>query len=222
MTGTVSGALGIFGGTFDPIHRGHLAIATSAVEWLDLRQLLLVPAAQPPHKPGIAVTAVRHRLEMVARASEHLERIEVSAVEQTRSGPSFTVETLEHFRHREGPEAALVFVMGSDSLAELPLGKDHRRILELAHVLVAPRAGLRREDALAALGPDLSNRVAVAPEGAAGTILWLDWEPLAISGSLIRRRLAAGESIDKLVPPPVAAYISKYRIYPEPRSPETP
>ncbi len=216
-------ALGIFGGTFDPIHRGHLAIATSVVEGLDLARLLLVPASEPPHKPGVAVTDFRHRLAMVAAACEPLDRIEVSAVEQERSGPSFTVDTLEYFRNQEGPKVPLVFVMGSDSLAELPLWKDHRRILELAHVLVAPRPGLRREEALAGLGPDLASRVSThgskaALEEPTGSILWLDWTPLDISGSRIRRMVASGEPIEELVPSSVAAYISRYRIYPEPRS----
>ncbi len=218
-------ALGIFGGTFDPIHRGHLAMARSAVERYGLDRLLLVPAWQPPHKTDRALTEWHHRFAMAALACQNLDRVHVSAVEKMRSGMSFTVETLEHFRHRVGPEAPILFLMGSDSLAELPAWKDHTRLLELAHILVAPRPGVEREAALAALGPELARRAlreeseqGAPPADPAGSILWLDWQPVELSGSEIRRRLEAGESIENLVPPPVAAYILQHRIYPESRS----
>jgi nicotinate-nucleotide adenylyltransferase len=220
--------LGIFGGTFDPIHRGHVAIARRTVQRFGLDRLLVVPAWQPPHKAGRALTPWQHRFAMSALACKGLEQVRVSAVEKMRSGTSFTVETLEHFRERVGTGAAMLFVMGSDSLAELPLWKEHTRLLELAHLVVAPRPGVRREAAVAALGPELARRAvpeegeqAGPPRDPAGSILWLDWEALDISGSEIRRRARAGEPIEDLVPPAVAAYISRYRIYPESRSPES-
>jgi nicotinate-nucleotide adenylyltransferase len=215
--------LGILGGTFDPIHRGHLSIARATVERFGLDRLLLVPAPQPPHKPGRDITAWRHRHAMAVLASRDLDRVEVSDVEGTRSGPSFTVETLDHFRRQVGPGAGLFFVMGSDSLAELPLWKNHTRILDLAHVVVAPRPGIDRGEALAALGPEMAARIAeggTAEEAPAGSIFWLDWEALDISGSEIRRRLAAGVALENVVSAPVAAYISKHRIYPVSRSPQ--
>jgi nicotinate-nucleotide adenylyltransferase len=216
--------LAIFGGTFDPIHRGHLAIATATRDRLGVDRLLLVPARQPPHKPERAITAWHHRFAMAVLASQELERIEASAVEGERAGRSFTVETLAHFRAEVGPEPPLLFVMGSDSLAELPLWKEHRRILELAHLVVAPRPGVEREAALAGLGPDLAGRVADArgrPGRPAGDIFWLGGPTVDLSGSELRRRLAAGASVEELVSPPVAAYISKYRIYPVRRNPES-
>jgi nicotinate-nucleotide adenylyltransferase len=215
--------LGIFGGTFDPIHRGHLSMARSAVERFRLDRLLLVPAPQPPHKPDREITAWRHRYAMAVLASQDLDRVEVSDVEGSRPGPSFTVETLEHFRHQVGPQAGLFFLMGSDSLAELPLWKDHTRILDLAHVVVAPRPGIDRNEALSSLGPEMAAHVVEdgGPGGRpAGGIFWLDWEPVDISGSEIRLRLAAGEELEDVVPAPVAAYISKYRVYPVSRSSE--
>jgi nicotinate-nucleotide adenylyltransferase len=227
MTVASPPALGIFGGTFDPIHRGHMAMARRAVERFGLDRLLLVPAWQPPHKTGRTLAAWRHRFAMAGLACQDLDRVHVSAVEKIRSGMSFTVETLEHFRGRVGPDAPIVFLMGSDSLAELPAWKDHARLLELAHILVAPRPGVERNLALAALGPDLRRRAVTEseqegpPAGPAGSILWLDWQPLDLSGSEIRRRLGAGEPIEDLVPPPVAAYILRHRIYPESRSPQS-
>lgn len=221
-------SLGIFGGTFDPIHHGHLAMARAAVGRYGLDRLLLVPAWQPPHKTGRTLTAWRHRFAMVGLACQDLDRVHVSAVEKMRSGMSFTVETLDHFRARVGPEVPLLFLMGSDSLAELPAWKDHTRLLELAHIVVAPRPGVKRDAAVAALGPELARRAVTEeseeerpPVDSAGSILWLDWQALDISGSEIRRRLGAGEPVEELVPPSVAAYILEHRIYPEPRSPES-
>lgn len=218
-------ALGIFGGTFDPIHCGHLAMVRSTVERYGLDRLLLVPAWQPPHKTDAVLTEWHHRFAMAALACQNLDRVHVSAVEKMRSGISFTVETLEHFRHQVGPDTPILFLMGSDSLAELPAWKDHTRLLELAHILVAPRPGVKREAALEALGPELARRALrvenepeAPPADPAGSILWLDWQPIELSGSEIRRRLRAGESIENLVPSPVAAYILQHRIYPESRS----
>jgi len=225
MTAGSQAALGVFGGTFDPIHLGHVAMARCAVERYRLDRLLLVPAWQPPHKAGRVLTEWQHRFAMAALACRDLDRVHVSAVEKMRSGVSFTVETLEHFRDRVGPDVPVLFLMGSDSLAELPSWKDHTRLLELAHILVAPRPGVERRTALEALGPELGRRAVKEeseqegpPAEPAGSILWLDWQPLAISGSEIRRRLSLGESIEELVPPPVAAYILQHRIYPEARS----
>jgi len=225
MTAGLPPALGLFGGTFDPIHNGHIAMARSAVQRHGLDRLLLVPAWQPPHKTDRVLTEWRHRFAMATLACRDLDRVEVSAVEKTRSGMSFTVETLQHFRHQVGPDAPILFLMGSDSLAELPAWKDHARLLELAHILVAPRPGVERETALAALGAELAG-CAVAeqssrpgpPTDPAGSILWLEWQPRELSGSEIRRCVGAGESIEDLVPPSVTAYILQHRIYPESRS----
>jgi nicotinate-nucleotide adenylyltransferase len=218
-------ALGIFGGTFDPVHCGHLAMARRAVERYELQRMLLVPAWQPPHKKGAMITEWQHRFAMVELACQFMERVQASAVEKQRSGMSFTVETLEHFRGQAGPDVPILFLMGSDSLADLPGWKEHRRLLELAHLVVAPRPGLDRRRSAEALGAGLSSRIVAEedehpgpPAEPAGSILWLDWKPVDISGSEIRRRIRAGEEITGLVPAAVAAYISKHRVYPEPRS----
>jgi len=227
MTAGSHPVMGIFGGTFDPIHRGHMAMASSAVQSYGLDRLILVPAWQPPHKTDRALTEWHHRFAMAALACQDLDRVHVSAVEKMRSGMSFTVETLEHFRDQVGPDAPILFLMGSDSLAELPAWKDHTRLLELAHILVAPRPGVERQAALAALGTDLARRAVLPgsekegrPTDPAGSILWLHWQPLEVSGSEIRHRAGAGEPVEDLVPPPVAAYILQHRIYPESRSME--
>ena len=214
--------LGILGGTFDPIHRGHLSFAAAVRDRFDVSRVLLVPARMPPHKADEPMSPWPHRFAMTAVGCLELDRVEASPLEGSRSGPSYTVETLARLRSQAGPDAPLLFLMGSDSLAELPSWKDHRRILELAHLVVAPRTGADRSAAAAALGEEAKDRVVdsslefrtepgkLAP---AGMIFWTDFAADEVSGSDIRRRARDGSPIRGLVPESVEAYILKYGLY---------
>jgi nicotinate-nucleotide adenylyltransferase len=214
--------LGLFGGTFDPIHRGHIALARSVRDLFDLNRLLLLPAWVPPHKLGAEVSEWRHRFAMAELACGEVDRVEPSGLEGSRPGPSYTVETLEQFRAELATSDPLLFLMGADSLAELASWKDHRRILDLANLVVAPRAGADRAAILAGLDAEARERVVVVgppgadaavPVPAAGRIYWVDLPLVQISGRDIRRRVSAGTSIGGLVPETVEAYISKYELY---------
>ena len=197
--------IGVLGGTFDPIHRGHLAMARAASAARDLDRVLVVPAASPPHKSTVAATP-EERLEMVRLATRGEDRIEPCDIEIARGGPSYTVDTLEELRRRH-PGAALSFIIGADSVGELPRWRDAPRILELAEILTVPRPG-----ASARFTPELFP--GVPPE-----ILErcernrLDVEPVAVASRDIRRAVARGEPIDDVVPPAVAAYIRAHRLY---------
>jgi nicotinate-nucleotide adenylyltransferase len=218
--------LGVLGGTFDPVHGGHLAIARAAQERFAPERFLLMPAWQPPHKPGEVITPWHHRFAMAVLACQDIDGVEASAAEGLRRGPSFTVETLEALRRDLEPDDPLLFLMGADSLAELHLWKEHRRLLDLAHLVVAPRPGTDRDRIRSGLEPGLAARW--VPLGAeeraaggslepAGQIFWMEMPPVDLSGSRIRDRVRSGEPLGGLVPPAVAAYIFKYRIYPAPR-----
>ncbi len=138
----VAGSLGILGGTFDPIHHGHLVIAEEAREALGLERVLVVPAATPPHKPGRPVTAAEHRLAMAELATAGNPAFAVSRVELDRGGRSFTVDTLETLRAERGPGVEDPwFILSSEALAELPSWRRPDRILELCRLAVVPRAG---------------------------------------------------------------------------------
>ena len=212
-------SLAILGGSFDPIHHGHLRIATHCRERLRLDRVLLLPARVAPHKEEDAVTAWHHRMTMAGLACRGIEGIEASGLEGTRPGRSYTVDTLEHFRAAAGPDEALFFVMGTDSLADLPSWRQPERILELANLIVAARPGVERAVACAALGQDLRSRVTDAAElldgrtAPAGSIFLADLPELDLSGSLIRRRVQEGADIGDLVPEAVAVYISRYLLY---------
>jgi nicotinate-nucleotide adenylyltransferase len=190
---------GVLGGTFDPVHLGHLLLAEEAREQLGLERVLFVPAGQPWRKAARQISAARHRLAMLRLATEGNPAFEVSDIETARPGPSYTGETLARIRE-ERKEAELFFVMGEDALADLPNWRDPDRILELAMLAVARRTG---EDSGS---PEL---VAIAP----GREVWLSMPTIGISSSDIRERVAKGLSIRYLVPAAVETYIRKQKLY---------
>jgi len=198
----VTGGLGVFGGTFDPIHIAHLAVAEEAAETLGLERVLFVPAGIPPHKPDRQITDKEHRLAMVELAIAGNERFGTDRRELDRPGRSYTVDTLEGLRRETASE--LVLIVSADSFLQLMSWRDPRRILELARMAVAPRDGYPTAGPgfLAADMPDLAGRVT-----------FLDGPHLQLSASELRARSAAGRSLRYLVPDAVAAYIGDHALY---------
>lgn len=196
------GAHGIFGGTFDPIHLAHLAVAEAARDDLGLASVTFVPAGEPPHKAGRRITPAAHRLAMVEAAIADNPGFRVSRVEIERAGPSYTVDTLESLTSAgAGP---LVLIMSMDSYLDLPTWRDPARVLELATLAVAPRDGFQ------AVGPEfLAERV----PGAAARTMFLPGPHLRLSASELRDRAGVGRSLRYLVPDAVAAYIGDHGLY---------
>lgn len=199
---TVPGSVGILGGTFDPIHHGHLAIAEEARETLGLERVLLVPAATPPHKPGRPVTDAAHRLAMARLSVEDNPAFIVSDLEMARGGASYTVDTLQALA-AEGIGQPW-FILSAEALAGFPDWRSPDRILELCRLAVVPRAGYETLD-----------RVWVAGHfpGREDCLRFLPGPLLPISGSVVRRRAAVGRSVRYLVPDAVARYIAHHRLY---------
>jgi nicotinate-nucleotide adenylyltransferase len=203
----VRGSVGVFGGTFDPIHHGHLAIAEEAREALGLERVLFVPAAASPFKTDGDATDAVHRLAMVEAAIEGNPSFTCSRLELDRPGPSFTVDTLAALAGEGSGPDALWLILSSEALAGLPRWREPGRILDLARLAVVPRAG---HDPL---GPDWA--CATFP-GREDRFRFLPGPLLPISGSVIRRRAAAGRSVRYLVPDAVARYIKMYGLYSNP------
>ena len=199
--------LGLFGGTFDPIHLGHLILAETCREALDLDRVWFVPAGSPPHKPG-GRTAIGHRVEMARIAIAGNSAFEVSEIEARGPGPHYSFETLETVR-RERPDADLFFLIGGDSLVDLPHWRRPDRIAELATIAAVDRPGIAPAPP-PDLGPDARPIVRVTA-------------PLiGIASHEIRRRVAEGRSIRYLVPRGVEAYLVAEKLYrdarPDPNS----
>ena len=210
---TVPGSLGILGGTFDPIHHGHLLIAEEAREALGLERVLLVPAASPPHKPGRPVTPAGHRFAMLELAVADNPAFDVGRLELERGGISYTLDTLLALRVERGAGASDPWlIMSEEALAGFPTWHEPDSILELCRLAVVPRGGH------APLGDGWAGEHVPGRED---RVRFLPGPLLPISGSVVRRRAAAGRSVRYLVPEPVARYIADHRLYtgPEWRTP---
>jgi nicotinate-nucleotide adenylyltransferase len=201
----VPGRLGILGGTFDPIHHGHLAIAEEAREALGLERVLFVPAARPPHKPGRPIAGAEDRLAMVRLAIAGNPAFEASRIELDRDGPSYTAETLQRLCDQGARD--LWFILSGEALAGLPGWHQPDRVLELARLAVVPRGG--------SPAPDRGWIDEQFP-GRRERFVFLSGPLMPISGSVIRQRLAAGRSVRYLVPEAAAAYLDAHRLYAQP------
>ena len=202
-----SAALGILGGTFDPIHIAHLAVAEEAQESLGLDQVLFIPAGRPPHKPDQVVTSGEERLAMIQLAIAGNAAFRASRMELDRDGPSYTVDTLRALRaEREaaGASTELVFIVSAEAFAAFGTWREPHRVLELATIAVAPRDGF----------PDATREAVVRefPEHA-DRVVFLDGPRLRLSASDLRERAAAGRSLRYLVPDAVAAHIEDHALY---------
>jgi nicotinate-nucleotide adenylyltransferase len=194
--------IGLFGGTFDPPHTGHLIVAQDAALALGLDRILFVPAARPPHKAGHALTAAKLRVAMLELAVGDDPRFAIEGVELLRSGPSYTVDTLRAL-HQARPGTAWTLLVGADQYADFGTWREPGEILRLARLGVLSRGGSASSGGGSAAAGDGERVVHVA-------VTRID-----ISSTDVRRRVAAGLSIRYLVPAPVASYIDSHRLYAE-------
>ena len=196
--------IGVFGGTFDPIHIGHLLIAEEARLRLGLSQVIFVPAGEPWLKEHRIISSGEHRLEMIRLAIASNPFFRASTVDLERPGPSYTVDTLTDLRRELGEEAELYFILGLDALAELPTWREPERIVQVCHLVAARRSEARDLDleSLERSIPGISHRVII-----------LDNPLIDMSSSEIRERVAAGLPITDLVSEAVARYITERRLY---------
>jgi nicotinate-nucleotide adenylyltransferase len=210
--------VGVFGGTFDPIHLAHLRCAEEARELLDLDSILLVPSADPPHKRARAVTAARHRLAMAREAAAGHPSFRVSTLEIDRAGLSFTIDTLRQLGQSH-PQWKLTLLMGIDAFAEIDTWKDYEAIFEEVDVAVLSRPPCPR-DKLRALTPVAVRRHFRYSAGRnslihrnGNRVSFLSVSALDISASDIRDRVRKGRSIRYLVLPAVERYIEREKLY---------
>ena len=210
---------GILGGTFDPIHFGHLDVAAAARQALGLTEVIFVPSRTPPHRQMDPVASVKHRLAMVTLAVENQSAYRTSDQELRSDGPSYTSVTLKTCVDTGIPPSQLFFVTGADAFAEISSWHDYPNLLSLAHFVVVSRPSHAVSELRQRL-PDLEVRMRDARTLADsdlrsdGTWIWLvDAATRDISSSDIRTRLAHGDSIAQHVPPSVATYIERRHTY---------
>ncbi len=196
--------IGVLGGTFDPIHIGHLILAEEVRARLNLAEILFVPAGQPWLKVDSPILPAEHRVEMVRLAIADKAYFKLSTMEIERAGPTYTIDTIAELKAQLGIGDELFFILGWDNLAELPQWWQPSRLITMCRLVAVPRLGYPLPDleALEASIPGLSQRVTL-----------MDKPEIDISASAIRNRVAQGLSIRHLVPEPVDEYIRQHKLY---------
>jgi nicotinate-nucleotide adenylyltransferase len=224
--------IGIMGGTFDPIHLGHLRAAEEIYWAFGLDRIIFVPAARPPHKEEVVAASAMHRYEMVSLATVFTPYFTVSPIELQREGKSYSIETVREFQRLSGPDTTLYFVVGVDAFLEMSEWREAKELLTLTRVIVTARPGWRLDEVEHLLAPEQRRllghptfrylkvsevdpeRVEEAP--APRQVLLVEVVSLDIASREIRQLVEEGRSIRHLVPDTVAAYMAKNRLYQRP------
>ena len=211
--------IALFGGTFDPIHRGHLAIARAAQKRFRLDQVLFMPADIPPHKQRTPVSAFEHRYAMVALATAGEKGFLPSLLDAPRHGPNYSIDTVRRVR-REQPKTRLFFLIGIDAFRELATWREPEALLKEVEFIVVSRPGFDLEDMVEALPEGLRQKAKTQGAIAEGSlslrgvkIHMLDGVAEDVSSTAIRRAVAQGKAIAKVVAPAVAEYIERLGLY---------
>ena len=221
--------VGLVGGTFDPIHLGHMLIAEEACARLALDEMVFIPTGQPWMKADTSLSAPHHRLNMIRLAILNNPFFRASSMEIDRPGPTYTVDTLSELHNQAGGSDDLYFVLGVDSLREFPRWKQPEKILELCSLIATPRPGYKKVDHgfLRGIDPSTSTFCAALPSKSANDpirsepgletsdhrVVFLEGPMVDISGTEIRRRVAKGLSVRYQVPDEVERYIYRYGLY---------
>ena len=192
--------IALYGGTFDPVHLGHVEIARRVLELFEIEKVLFVPAQVAPHKIGRRVTEPIHRYAMLALATQNDPRLSISTFELDAPDRRYTVNTVEHFQRVMGSSAELFFIMGADSWSEISTWREWERLLRIVNHIVVTRPGYEVDKTL----PSRAARV-----------FFTDAVMKDVSATNIRRLVAAArfDELAQLVPEPVAEYIRKYELY---------
>lgn len=195
-------AVGIMGGTFDPIHFGHLAAAEEARQRFQLARVLFIPNGRPPHKPDYVPSPGEQRYDMVVLATAPNPAFEASRIEIDRPGLSYSIDTLRELRDQLGPNAESYFIAGADALLEMLTWRQPERLAELCEFIAVSRPGYDLHQLQQAMPPELLSRMHL-----------LEVPGVLVSSTELRRRAAAGLSLRYLTPRPVARYIAAHGLY---------
>lgn len=217
--------IGVLGGTFNPVHYGHLRIAEELREACHMEKVVFVPSCLPPHKENVDLVSSEDRLEMVRLAIEENPFFDVSDVETRREGMSYSIETLKELIRFYGQGVILSFIVGIDAFLEITTWKDYKNLFDLSNFIITGRPGYNKEQLCEDLPPEISESVFCDDEegyhtltesskdSAGFSIVYLETIQLDISSSMLRKRIKEKKTIKYLVPPEIEAYIKVHRLY---------
>lgn len=198
------GRIGLFGGTFDPPHTGHIELARTVCERFSLDKVIFIPAGNPPHKQNQKKTDKLHRYRMVQLATEKYPQFEVSDFDVKNEKPNYSYITINHFKE-EYPDSEIFFIIGADSLRDFPFWMKYRELATMCKFIVVPRPGVKKSDYFKNFAPDDPK-----PE-----ILLLEDFSYDLSSTELRKKLASGSTEDCDLPDGVKEYIQANKLYPK-------
>ena len=196
--------IGVLGGTFDPVHNGHLAIAEEARAYLNLNEVIFLPAGQPWMKSDRSISPAHHRMAMLALALQSRPHFKFSTIEIEHQGPSYSVNSIAELKAQAVAPTDWYFILGWDNLSKIPQWKEPAKLLEMCFLTAVPRPGYER--------PNMKKLEAALP-GISKKVILMDKPRLEISATDIRSKVAQGLPISGLVPPPVEEYIKENGLY---------
>jgi nicotinate-nucleotide adenylyltransferase len=207
--------IGLLGGTFDPVHYGHLQFAEAALQECRLDKVVFIPSAEPPHKKDVSITSFRHRLAMLILAGQGIDGFECNAIEERLPKPSYTIDTLRELQKHYDADCRLYFMIGADAFLDFLTWKSHQQILQSVNILLALRKGYNVDQLtllLKNLGYKQNDGSWTAGEGKQDIHI-LKRTPDDLSSSAIRAMIAKGAPVDRFLPEAVIAYIQKSKLY---------
>lgn len=207
--------IGLLGGTFDPVHYGHLQFAEAALQECRLDKVVFIPSAEPPHKKDVSIASFRHRLAMLILAGQGTDGFECNAIEERLPKPSYTIDTLRELQKHYDADCRLYFMIGADAFLDFLTWKSHQQILQSVNILLALRKGYNVDQLtllLKNLGYKQNDGSWTAGEGKQD-IHVLKRTPDDLSSSAIRAMIAKGAPVDRFLPEAVIAYIRKNKLY---------
>jgi len=211
--------IGLFGGTFNPIHLGHLRSAEEIRESFQLQQVVFIPSAFPPHKEGKEIISPIHRIEMVNIAIEGNPGFSASDIETKRPGKSYSIETIDHFNTIHCSDLTLFFIMGIDAFNDITTWKDYTYLFSCCNLVVTTRPGYKVTSLKTVLPADVTGDFSYVPEEGRFdhisnfSLYFQDITLMDVSSSIIRKRIKEGRSIHYLLPEKVIEYIKIHRLY---------
>ncbi|MEE4241532.1 MAG: nicotinate-nucleotide adenylyltransferase [Desulfopila sp.] len=208
-------SIGLFGGTFDPIHSGHLHLAQRAMEVCHLDEVVFVPSASPPHKPQEKITSFHHRVAMLKLALQNTSQYRISEIEASISPPTYTIDMFSNLLATAQADTEYFFILGLDAFLDIPSWKEYKKVIRTVHFIVSSRPGFKKSQFLRCIEflQYQKSREHWVNRGSGRKVFYLDDHGMDVSSSKIREMISNQEAVQKHIPSAVLKYIQENNLY---------